>query len=269
MSRRCPSGEAATPHTGQETARLPSTFPVQLTARSTNLSWTLESLNHSSDWPAGGTWMGVTAMSDTGCVTVGCCLGYTMSDATAPTATAASTSPTTTRRLAERGRSGVSCICVGSRAAGLPWEVAAEKPYTLEFHRRRCRAMENQWACNLAGREPARGPDPLKEVMAPIRETAPASGSPLSGTPVPAPAAPSHALPLEAPTRDFVGWTAQPELRTSRRLSVEVTRKVLATALGLDTEVLAGLDAAQLRSALHRLLAMAAYTYKLVGVAAP
>jgi diguanylate cyclase (GGDEF)-like protein len=104
--------------------------------------------------------------------------------------------------------------------------------------------------------------------MPPIRETAPASGSPSPETPVTAPTPAPDALSLEAPTRDFVGWTAQPELRTSRRLSVEVTRKVLATALGLDTQVLAGLDAAQLRSALDRLRAVAAYTYKLAEVAA-
>ncbi|MFZ0918864.1 MAG: hypothetical protein WAN83_02120, partial [Candidatus Dormiibacterota bacterium] len=66
--------------------------------------------------------------------------------------------------------------------------------------------------------------------MAPIRETAPAAGSPISESPVAAPSAPPDALVREAPTRDFVGWAAQPELRTSRRLSVEVTRKVLGTA---------------------------------------
>jgi diguanylate cyclase (GGDEF)-like protein len=73
---------------------------------------------------------------------------------------------------------------------------------------------------------------------------------------------------MEAPTRDFVGWNMQPELRNTRRLSVEVTRKVLATALGLEPAVLAALDAAQLRSALDRLRAMAAYTHKLAEVAA-
>jgi diguanylate cyclase (GGDEF)-like protein len=104
--------------------------------------------------------------------------------------------------------------------------------------------------------------------MASIRETTPASGSPISGVPVPAPAAAIAALSSESPTRDFVGWTAQPELRNSRRLSVEVTRKVLATALGLEPAVLAGLDAAQLRSALDRLRAMAAYTSRLAEVAA-
>ena len=43
---------------------------------------------------------------------------------------------------------------------------------------------------------------------------------------------------------------------------------MLATALGLAPEVLAGLDAAQLRTALDRLRAMAAYTRKLAEVAA-
>ncbi len=104
--------------------------------------------------------------------------------------------------------------------------------------------------------------------MAPIRETTPASGSPISGNPVPVPPAPISAEPPEPPARDFVGWTAQPELRSSRRLSVEVTRKVLASALGLKPEVLAGIDAAQLRSALDRLRSMAAYTSKLAEVAA-
>ena len=100
--------------------------------------------------------------------------------------------------------------------------------------------------------------------MPPIGETTPASGGPST-----------QPLELvdairreETPTRDFVGWTAQPELRNSRRLSVEVTRKVLATALGLEPEVLAGLDAAHLRTALDRLRAMAAYTQKLAEVAA-
>jgi diguanylate cyclase (GGDEF)-like protein len=85
---------------------------------------------------------------------------------------------------------------------------------------------------------------------------------------VTAPNTATDARPPETPTRDFVGWTAQPELQSSRRLSVDVTRKVLATALGLEPEVLAGLDASQLRTALDRLRAMAAYTHKLVEVAA-
>ena len=103
--------------------------------------------------------------------------------------------------------------------------------------------------------------------MAPIRETTAASGSPIPGAPVRAPTD-GDAPVAEAPTRDFVGWTMQPELTNSRRLSVEVTRKVLATALGLKPEMLASLDAAQLRSALDRLRAMAAYTHKLAEVAA-
>ena len=104
--------------------------------------------------------------------------------------------------------------------------------------------------------------------MAPTRETGPASGSPIPETAVIAPNTATDARPPETPTRDFVGWTAQPELQSSRRLSVDVTRKVLATALGLEPEVLAGLDATQLRTALDRLRAMAAYTHKLVEVAA-
>jgi diguanylate cyclase (GGDEF)-like protein len=102
--------------------------------------------------------------------------------------------------------------------------------------------------------------------MAPIRETTPYSGSPISETPVPAPVA--DALQVEAPARDVVGWTLQPELTNSRRLSVEVTRKVLAAALGLEADVLSGLAAGQLRSALDRLREMAAYTHKLAEVAA-
>jgi diguanylate cyclase (GGDEF)-like protein len=99
--------------------------------------------------------------------------------------------------------------------------------------------------------------------MATIRET-----TPRSETPVAAPPAGAAALPLDAPTREVVGWTTQPELSNRRRLSVEVTRRVLATALGLEPEVLAGLDAAQLRSALDRLRAMTAYAHKLAEVAA-
>jgi diguanylate cyclase (GGDEF)-like protein len=98
--------------------------------------------------------------------------------------------------------------------------------------------------------------------MPPIGETTPASEierAPLDpGTPrVDAP-----------PTRDFVGWTNQAEFRSGRRLSAEVTRKVLATALGLQPEALAGLDAAHLRTALDRLRAMATYTQQLAAVAA-
>ena len=104
--------------------------------------------------------------------------------------------------------------------------------------------------------------------MAQIRETAPASERPFSKAPVPALPAQTEAVIPETPTRDFVGWTQQPELRNSRRLSVEVTRKVLATALGLKPEALAPLDPAQLRAALDRLRAMASYTHKLIEVAA-
>jgi diguanylate cyclase (GGDEF)-like protein len=98
--------------------------------------------------------------------------------------------------------------------------------------------------------------------MPSIGETTPASESPSS------PLVSVTPPPDEPPTRDFVGWTMQPELRNSRRLSIEVTRKVLATALGLKPEVLATLDAAQLRAALDRLRAMAVYTHKLAEVAA-
>jgi diguanylate cyclase (GGDEF)-like protein len=78
----------------------------------------------------------------------------------------------------------------------------------------------------------------------------------------------SVGLEPEAPTRDFVGWTSQPEFRHARRLSVEVTRKVLATALGVSADALAGLDSAVLRTALDRMRAMAAYTQKLAETAA-
>jgi diguanylate cyclase (GGDEF)-like protein len=57
-------------------------------------------------------------------------------------------------------------------------------------------------------------------------------------------------------------------LRHGRKLSVEVTRKVLATALGLEPEVLAGIDATHLRTALDRLRALADFTQNLVEVAA-
>jgi diguanylate cyclase (GGDEF)-like protein len=108
--------------------------------------------------------------------------------------------------------------------------------------------------------------------MAPIRETS-ASENPVSATPVPLPApaaGPEPArvqLSVDPPTRDFVGWTAQPELANARRLSVEVTRKVLATALGLKPEDLATLEPARLRAALDRLREMAGYTRKLLEVA--
>ena len=104
--------------------------------------------------------------------------------------------------------------------------------------------------------------------MQPIRETTPAPESPISGHTPPATAPTPDEVPPDAPTRDFVGWTMQPELRNGRRLSVEVTRRVLATALGLKAEALAGLDAAQLRSALDRLREMATYTHRLAEVAA-
>ena len=109
--------------------------------------------------------------------------------------------------------------------------------------------------------------------MAPIREMTSASEHPIPETPVavPAPvAAPEPArdqLSIEPTTRDFVGWTAQPELASGRRLSVEVTRKVLATALGLKPEDLATLEPARLRAALDRLREMAGYTRKLLEVA--
>jgi diguanylate cyclase (GGDEF)-like protein len=92
--------------------------------------------------------------------------------------------------------------------------------------------------------------------MAPTRETTPSSGTTSTG------------LEPEAPTRDFVGWTLQKEFKHARRLSAEVTRKVLATALGLSPESLAGLDATHLRTALDRLRAMAAFTQKLAEMAA-
>jgi diguanylate cyclase (GGDEF)-like protein len=96
--------------------------------------------------------------------------------------------------------------------------------------------------------------------MTPTRETTP----PVATTSA---ALETTALPSEAPTRDVVGWM-QPEFRHSRRLSSDVTRKVLATALGLSPESLAGLDAAALRTALDRLRAMARFTQKLAATAA-
>jgi diguanylate cyclase (GGDEF)-like protein len=96
--------------------------------------------------------------------------------------------------------------------------------------------------------------------MTPTRETTPSSGI--------TSADPDAAAVPEAPTRDFVGWTMQAEFRHTRRLSAEVTRKVLATALGLSPESLAGLDATHLRTALDRLRAMAGFTQKLAELAA-
>jgi diguanylate cyclase (GGDEF)-like protein len=98
--------------------------------------------------------------------------------------------------------------------------------------------------------------------MPPIGETTPVSETKR------APLDPAAPPADEQPTRDFVGWTMQAEYKSGRRLSAEVTRKVLATALGLRPEALAGLDAAHLRTALDRLRAMATYTQKLVEVAA-
>jgi diguanylate cyclase len=98
--------------------------------------------------------------------------------------------------------------------------------------------------------------------MPPIGETTPASET--ERAPHEQSTPPADALP----TRDFVGWTMPAEIRSGRKLSAEVTRKVLATALGLKPEALAGLDAAHLRTALDRLRAMATYTQQLVEVAA-
>jgi diguanylate cyclase (GGDEF)-like protein len=97
--------------------------------------------------------------------------------------------------------------------------------------------------------------------MPPTRETTPT-------TRITTPGPESTAQSPEVPARDFVGWTMQAEFRHGRRLSAEVTRKVLATALGLSPESLAGLDAADLRRALDRLRAMAGFTQKLAEMAA-
>ena len=71
--------------------------------------------------------------------------------------------------------------------------------------------------------------------MPPIGETTPASET--ERAPLDAGAAPATAPPVDAPpTRDFVGWTMQAEFRSGRKLSAEVTRKVLATALGLSQD---------------------------------
>ena len=105
--------------------------------------------------------------------------------------------------------------------------------------------------------------------MEPIRGTSSAPSAREAGLPVPAtpepPAAPAR--PQDSRTRDFVGWTQQPEFRHGRKLSAEVARRVLGTALGLEPEVLAGLDAAQLGTALDKLRAMADFTRNLVEVA--
>ena len=97
--------------------------------------------------------------------------------------------------------------------------------------------------------------------MAPTRESTPTS-------PAEPPGLDTGTGSPEAPTRDVIGWTTQAEFRTSRRLSADVTRRVLATALGLEPEVLAGVAAAHLRTALDRLRGMAAFTHKLAEMAA-
>jgi len=89
--------------------------------------------------------------------------------------------------------------------------------------------------------------------MAPTGETSPATAS--------------TQLETESPARDLVGWTRQAEFRNTRRLSAEAMRKLLATALGLTPDVLAGLDTTQLRTALERLRAMAGLTQKLAELA--
>ena len=108
--------------------------------------------------------------------------------------------------------------------------------------------------------------------MPPIGETTPASETDPRAArlhpPRPTRRRSRRRAKMRRPPRDLVGWTRQPEFRNTRRLSVEVTRKVLATALGLEPEVLASLDATQLRTALDRLRAMAAYTHQLAEVAA-
>jgi diguanylate cyclase (GGDEF)-like protein len=97
--------------------------------------------------------------------------------------------------------------------------------------------------------------------MTPTRETSSSSG-------ITSPGPDTGARAADAPTRDVVGWATQAEFRHSRRLSAEVTRKVVGTALGLSPESLAGLDAADLRTALDRLRAMAGFTQKLAEMAA-
>ena len=66
---------------------------------------------------------------------------------------------------------------------------------------------------------------------------------------------------------DLVGWALDPPLRDNRRLSEAVTRRVLATALGVREEQLHAVDAPALQSALRRLRAMVARCETLAAAA--
>lgn len=68
--------------------------------------------------------------------------------------------------------------------------------------------------------------------------------------------------------RDLVGWGLSGTLSRPRRLTPEVSRTVLATALGLDAQALAALDTADIRTAIDRLRALTAHTEALAEMAA-
>ena len=66
-----------------------------------------------------------------------------------------------------------------------------------------------------------------------------------------------------AASRDLVGWALQSPLRDDRTLSDAVTRRVLATALGLDEQALASLDPHALQTALRHMRSLVAYCDRL------
>ena len=72
------------------------------------------------------------------------------------------------------------------------------------------------------------------------------------------PAATAEA-PSNAATRELVGWARQSPLSQGDRLSADVARRVLATALGLEEDAVSTLAPAVVRTALDRLRSLAAY----------